>query len=85
MAPRPVTATPFFAYPVDVVDVTGAGDTFGGALTWCLSQGQTIEEALDFSVAAASRSVTIHGPRAGRANSEEIRRWLKEERRTRMR
>ena len=72
-------------FPVDVVDVTGAGDTFGGALTWCLSQGQTIEEALDFSVAAASRSVTIHGPRAGRANSEEIRRWLKEERRTRMR
>ena len=72
-------------FPVDVVDVTGAGDTFGGTLTWCLSQGQTIEEALDFSVAAASRSVTIHGPGAGRANSEEIRRWLKEERRTRMR
>lgn len=72
-------------FPVDVVDVTGAGDTFGGALTWCLSQGQTIEEALDFSVAAASRSVTIHGPRAGKANTEEIHRWLKEQRQTRTR
>ncbi len=72
-------------FPVDVVDVTGAGDTFGGTLTWCLSQGQTIEEALDFSVAAASRSVTIHGPRAGKAAPEDIRRWRDDERRPRSR
>ncbi len=71
--------------PVDVVDVTGAGDTFGGTLTWCLSQGQTIEEALDFSVAAASRSVTIHGPRAGKAGPDDIRRWRDDERRPRAR
>ncbi|WP_065375962.1 carbohydrate kinase family protein [Ensifer adhaerens] len=72
-------------FPVDVVDVTGAGDTFGGTLTWCLAQGQTIEEALDFSVAAASRSVTIHGPRAGKAAPDEIRRWRDDERRPRTR
>ncbi|WDZ81090.1 carbohydrate kinase family protein (plasmid) [Ensifer adhaerens] len=72
-------------FPVDVVDVTGAGDTFGGTLTWCLSQGHTIEEALDFSVAAASRSVTIHGPRAGKATPEEMHRWLKDEGRSRSR
>ncbi|MCY1321463.1 Sulfofructose kinase [compost metagenome] len=72
-------------FPVDVVDVTGAGDTFGGTLTWCLSQGQAIEEALDFSVAAASRSVTIHGPRAGKAASDDIRRWRDDERRSRAR
>lgn len=62
-------------YPVDVVDVTGAGDTFGGALTWCLTQGQSFAEALDFSIAAASRSVTIHGPRGGKASAEDIRAW----------
>lgn len=72
-------------FPVDVVDVTGAGDTFGGTLTWCLSQGQAIEEALDFSVAAASRSVTIHGPRVGKAAPDDIRRWRDDERRSRAR
>ncbi|MBK5569567.1 carbohydrate kinase family protein [Ensifer sp. SSB1] len=72
-------------FPVEVVDVTGAGDTFGGTLTWCLSQGQTIEEALDFSVAAASRSVTIHGPRAGKAAPQDIRHWRDNERRQRAR
>ncbi|MDR6757093.1 sugar/nucleoside kinase (ribokinase family) [Mycoplana sp. BE70] len=65
--------TPGFA--VDVVDVTGAGDTFGGTLTWCLAQGQPFAEALAFSVAAASRSVTIHGPRGGKASAEDIHRW----------
>ncbi|WP_181177626.1 carbohydrate kinase family protein [Mesorhizobium sp. B4-1-1] len=62
-------------YPVEVVDVTGAGDTFGGTLTWCLSQGQAFASALDFAVAAASRSVTIHGPRGGKAKADEISRW----------
>ena len=62
-------------YPVEVVDVTGAGDTFGGTLTWCLSKGQSFAEALDFSVAAASRAVTIHGPRGGKAKAEEVDRW----------
>ncbi|WP_189434499.1 MULTISPECIES: carbohydrate kinase family protein [unclassified Mesorhizobium] len=62
-------------YPVEVVDVTGAGDTFGGTLTWCLSQGQAFAHALDFSVAAASRSVTIHGPRGGKAQVEDVYRW----------
>ncbi|OCP37642.1 carbohydrate kinase family protein [Ensifer sp. LC163] len=62
-------------FPVDVVDVTGAGDTFGGVLTWCLEQNQPFAAALDFAVAAAARSVTIHGPRGGKANADEIRRW----------
>ncbi|RWE36871.1 MAG: carbohydrate kinase family protein [Mesorhizobium sp.] len=62
-------------YPVNVVDVTGAGDTFGGTLTWCLSRGQVFAEALDFAVAAASRSVTIHGPRGGKAGVEEVSAW----------
>lgn len=62
-------------FQVDVIDVTGAGDTFGGTLTWCLAQGQHFNEALDFAVAAASRSVTIHGPRSGKASVAEVNRW----------
>lgn len=68
-------------YPVEVIDVTGAGDTFGGALTWCLTQGQTFAEALDFSIAAASRSVTIHGPRGGKADATAVHAWRDENRR----
>lgn len=67
-------------FTVEVVDVTGAGDTFGGTLTWCLANGQHFDEALAFAVAAASRAVTIHGPRGGRAGAEEVRRWRDERR-----
>ncbi len=67
-------------YPVEVVDVTGAGDTFGGALTWCLTQGRSFAEALDFSTAAASRSVTVHGPRGGKAGAEAVLEWRRENR-----
>lgn len=62
-------------FAVNVADVTGAGDTFGGTLTWCLEQGQPFAEALEFSVAAASRSVTIHGPRGGKASVNDVRQW----------
>lgn len=67
-------------HAVTVVDVTGAGDTFGGALTWCLTQGRSFMEALDFSIAAASRSVTIHGPRGGKASADMVLAWLSEKR-----
>lgn len=67
-------------YPVEVADVTGAGDTFGGAMTWCLSQGKSLPEALDFSIAAASRSVTVHGPRGGKAPAETVLAWQDERR-----
>ncbi|MDQ2067301.1 carbohydrate kinase family protein [Xinfangfangia sp. CPCC 101601] len=61
---------------VGVVDVTGAGDTFGAALASGLDQGQDFDQALEFSVAAASRSVTIHGPRGGKATRAEVMDWL---------
>ncbi len=62
-------------YRVDVVDVTGAGDTFGAALVWGLGQGRDFDAALSFAVAAASRAVTRHGPRGGRAGVDEIEAW----------
>lgn len=60
---------------VPVADVTGAGDTFGAALTWGLGRGDGFETALDFAIAAAARSVTLHGPRGGKASAAEVRDW----------
>lgn len=62
-------------YSVPVADVTGAGDCFGATLTWALEQGRPFAWALDFAVSAASRSVTLHGPRSGRASPEDIENW----------
>jgi len=50
---------------VDVVDVTGAGDTFGAAFLHALNRTDDVEMAARFAVAASARAVTITGARAG--------------------
>jgi ribokinase len=42
---------------VDVVDTTGAGDTFCGALAAALDEGATLEDAVGLATAAAALSV----------------------------
>jgi len=59
-------------YKVLVEDVTGAGDTFGGALVHVLGQGGDLKAALDLAVAASARAVTIRGPAGGIASHAEI-------------
>lgn len=49
------------AFDVDVVDTTGAGDTFCGALAVALAEGQPPEQALRFASAAAALAVTRPG------------------------
>ena len=49
------------AYDVEVVDTTGAGDTFCGALAVALAEGQPPETALRFASAAAALAVTRPG------------------------
>ena len=49
------------AFKVDVVDTTGAGDTFHGALAFALKEGQILEEALRFAMAVAALKCTGHG------------------------
>lgn len=49
------------AFQVDVVDTTGAGDTFCGALCVALAEGQTPQQALRFASAAAALAVTRAG------------------------
>jgi ribokinase len=50
---------------VDVVDTTGAGDTFAGALAASLDEGTPLDGALAFAGVAAALSCTVPGARGG--------------------
>ncbi|GAA1827408.1 PfkB family carbohydrate kinase [Agromyces salentinus] len=47
--------------PVDVVDTTGAGDAFAGALVAALARGAAREDALQAAVAAGAKATTYAG------------------------
>jgi ribokinase len=53
------------ATPARVVDTTGAGDAFNGALAAELARGCGIEDAVAFAVRAAARAVERPGARGG--------------------
>jgi ribokinase len=49
---------------VDVVDTTGAGDTFAGVLAAMLAQGHELRSAVEQAVVAAALSVSSRGARS---------------------
>lgn len=57
---------------VDVVDTTGAGDTFAGALAVALDEGRSLEEALRFASVAAALSCQAPGARGGMPRRDAI-------------
>ncbi|MEN8904460.1 MAG: PfkB family carbohydrate kinase, partial [Clostridiales bacterium] len=57
---------------VDVVDTTGAGDTFNGALAYGLVNGKTLIEAVELANKAAAISVTKFGAQGGMPTLREI-------------
>ncbi len=59
---------------VQVVDTTGAGDAFSGALAVALAEGQSLVDAVEFATVAASIQVTRLGTAPAMA-----RRWEVEE------
>jgi len=65
-------------YKVNVVDTTGAGDTFSAAFIYKLSKGFEPIKALEFANAAASRAVTIFGPTAGACSENEVLEFFKD-------
>jgi ribokinase len=61
------------APPIEVVDTTGAGDTFSGVLAVRLAAGDELGDAVGFAVTAASISVTRAGARDGMPRLAEIK------------
>jgi ribokinase len=66
------TATAFSALPVSVVDTTGAGDAFAGALAAGLAAALSIEEAVRRAVVAAGLSTRFPGAREGMPRSMDL-------------
>lgn len=62
----------FPALPVEVIDTTGAGDAFCGALATQLAQGETLPEAVRFANAAGAAAVTILGATPAMPTREKI-------------
>jgi ribokinase len=57
---------------VEVVDTTGAGDAFAGALAAELARGQSVSHAAHFAVIAASLSVSSPGARGGMPTRAQV-------------
>jgi sugar/nucleoside kinase (ribokinase family) len=64
------------AFAVDVVDVTGAGDTFCSSFLFALSLGRGVKFAAAFANAAASICVGRLGARGGAVPREEVERRM---------
>jgi sugar/nucleoside kinase (ribokinase family) len=65
------------AFPVEIVDVTGAGDTFCSSFLFALGLGKGIRYAAEFANAAASICVGKLGARAGAVPREEVERRVR--------
>ena len=63
-------------FSVDVVDTTGAGDVFHGALAESLAQKVTMTEAVMFASAVAALKCTRPGGRAGIPDCDQTRSFL---------
>ncbi|MGN8648035.1 ribokinase [Gracilibacillus sp. HCP3S3_G5_1] len=65
------------SHDVDVLDTTGAGDTFNGALAVALAEGRSLTEAVTFANATAALSVGKIGAQAGMPTREQVEQFLK--------
>lgn len=63
-------------YKAKVVDTTGAGDCFNGALASYLAKGHSMRESVDFANAAAAISVTKFGAQAGMPSLDSVKEKL---------
>lgn len=64
------------AFPVSVVDTTGAGDAFSGALAVALAEGRPLAEAARFAAAAGAMACTALGVIPALARREQVERLL---------
>jgi sulfofructose kinase len=64
------------AFPVEVVDTTGAGDAFHGAFTWALAQGMTDAACARAASGVAAMKCRRIGARAGLPTRAELEAFL---------
>jgi len=64
-------------YRVNVVDTTGAGDTFNAAFAVAVAEGYELAESLQFANRAASLSVEKFGAQGGMPLRDEVKSQLK--------
>ncbi len=64
------------AHDVEVLDTTGAGDTFNGALAVALAEGRSVTEAIIFANGAAALSVQKIGAQSGMPTKEQVFNFL---------
>lgn len=64
------------AYKVEVVDTTGAGDSFNGGLAVALSRGMSLKAACEYGNAVAALSTTKLGAQSGMPTSEEVAQFI---------
>lgn len=60
------------AVKVSPVDTTGAGDCFNGVLAACLSMDMTIDQAIEWSVKAATKSTLTLGAQNGYRSKADL-------------
>ncbi|ATP41421.1 ribokinase [Solibacillus sp. R5-41] len=60
------------SYQSEVIDTTGAGDTFNGALAYALTNDASLEKAIQFANCAASLSVESFGAQGGMPTITEV-------------
>lgn len=60
------------AYKVNVVDTTGAGDTFNGAFARAIVNNFSLDDAISFANKASSKSVMKLGAQAGMPTMDEM-------------
>lgn len=66
------------SFNVDVVDTTGAGDTFNGALAVAILEGETLRDACKIASAAGALSVTKLGAQSGMPTRAEVDQFLRD-------
>jgi ribokinase len=65
------------SFQVEVVDTTGAGDSFNGALALALCEGFELVEACQFANAVGAISVTKLGAQSGMPTRNEVEEFLR--------
>lgn len=62
----------------NVIDTTGAGDTFNASFLHGLSKGWELRKVAIFANGAAARSIQFRGPKSGVVDEMEVIKFLKE-------